>query len=342
MENNSEEVALLVAQGGPLNGLRWALHQDTIIGRESGCDIVIADRQVSRHHAQLTIDKGGIQLEDLGSKNGTHHNGESISISTLLQDGDIIQIALAQQFIFLSSDSTVPLDGDLSDLVAIQTGEPQVQKPELRKMSLEKRSRRVWIHIGDSEDYQKVEILPPLSASQFRLLEALYKNQGRVIPRRELVEAVWGAEQAFEVSEQALDALVRRLRDRIADTDPVHAYVITVRGHGLRLPGLAIVAVLLAMADRLAEVNAVDGADGQQGDLVIELHEALDNHPAAAGAAALLGILPGILQVLLAAQQALPLAGRAHHRLDDAGITQCGRSLHEGILVVGEAVGGRL
>ena len=35
--------------------------------------------------------------------------------------------------------------------------------------------------------------------------------------------------------EQALDALVRRLRERLASVDPQHTYLITVRGHGLRL-----------------------------------------------------------------------------------------------------------
>jgi DNA-binding response OmpR family regulator len=39
----------------------------------------------------------------------------------------------------------------------------------------------------------------------------------------------------LNVSEQALDALVRRLRDRLAEIDPIHNYIITVRGHGLRL-----------------------------------------------------------------------------------------------------------
>jgi DNA-binding response OmpR family regulator len=37
------------------------------------------------------------------------------------------------------------------------------------------------------------------------------------------------------VSEQAIDALVRRLRDRLAELDPDHRYVVTVRGHGFRL-----------------------------------------------------------------------------------------------------------
>ena len=34
---------------------------------------------------------------------------------------------------------------------------------------------------------------------------------------------------------QALDALVRRLRDRLATIDSGHSYIVTVRGHGLRL-----------------------------------------------------------------------------------------------------------
>ena len=236
MERDSEEVALLVAQAGPLNGQRWALRKDILVGRVASCDIVIHDRQVSRHHARLTVEPEGILVDDLGSKNGTHVNGDKITSSIMLQDGDVIQVALAQQFIFLSSDSTVPLEGDIGELLASLPTKPAAQEPEIHRLSLEKRSRQVWIYIATDEgEYQKAEILPPLSVSQFRLLEALYNNPDRVVPRRELVEAVWGAEQAYDVSEQALDALVRRLRDRIADIDPDHAYVITVRGHGLRL-----------------------------------------------------------------------------------------------------------
>ena len=48
-------------------------------------------------------------------------------------------------------------------------------------------------------------------------------------------EFVWGEEQVYGVSEQALDALIRRLRDRLAAADPRHAYLVTVRGHGIRL-----------------------------------------------------------------------------------------------------------
>jgi len=41
-------------------------------------------------------------LEDLDSKNGTHRNGNPVVGQVFLQDGDTVQIALAQQFLFSS------------------------------------------------------------------------------------------------------------------------------------------------------------------------------------------------------------------------------------------------
>jgi hypothetical protein len=225
MQPNSEEVAVLVAQTGPLNGQRWPLRDNLVVGRDLSCDIVVADRQVSRHHARVMNTPQGAVLEDLGSKNGTHCNGESIVEPVFLQDGDVIQIALAQKFVFLSSDATLPLEGDDIDFSSI----PQIQpnSPNENQLRIEKRSHRVWVG--------EVEVLPPLSVSQYRLLKTLYDNQGKVVPRRELIATVWGEEQAIDVSEQALDALVRRLRDRLKAIAPSQSYVVTVRGHGLRL-----------------------------------------------------------------------------------------------------------
>ena len=214
-----EDFPSLIAQVGPLNGQRWVLSGDILVGRDDSCQVVIQNRQVSRYHARFVSLPEGIQLEDLGSKNGTHINGQEVLEPVMLQDGDVIQIALAQQFIYLSSDSTLPLE-----LPVGQTGE-NVSAPRL--LRLDKRSRRVWI--GNDE------LLPPLSVSQYQLLEILYDNPGRVISRTELVHAVWGNEDVIGISEQALDALVRRLRDRLAVINKTHQFLITVRGHGLRL-----------------------------------------------------------------------------------------------------------
>src|SRR5690606_26816150 len=87
------------------------------------------------------------------------------------------------------------------------------------------------------------------------------------------------------------------------------------RRHRLRLPALAVVAVALQVADRVAEAGAAGVAHGEQGDLVVEVHEALDDHPPGAGAAAGLGVVPRRLQVVFAPDDALAVAGRGHHRL---------------------------
>jgi DNA-binding winged helix-turn-helix (wHTH) protein len=212
MAISSEDFPVLVAQTGPLKGQRIPLDRPLVFGRDPACDVVISDRQVSRYHARVTPNPEGIVLEDLGSKNGTHYNGDGLKNPVVLQDGDVVQIALAQEFMFLSSDATMPLDEEV-----VRQG----------RLVLDKRSRRVWVN--------QQQMTPPLSASQFQLLWVLYERQGEVISRQELVFAVWGDEQSAGVSDQALDALIRRLRDRLAAMDPSVTYIATVRGHGVRL-----------------------------------------------------------------------------------------------------------
>ena len=203
---------MLVAQEGPLKGQRWQISQTLVMGREASCDVVVADRQISRYHARLTPTPEGVILEDLGSKNGTHHNGVPLSGPVVLQDGDLVSVALAQQFLFLTSDATMPLlEG---------SGHPG-------RLMMDQKSRRVWVN--------QQQLVPPLSAQQFKMLWMLYESQGQVVSRPDLVAVVWGDEQAAGVSDQALDALIRRLRDRLAALDPTHQYISTVRGHGVRL-----------------------------------------------------------------------------------------------------------
>ncbi len=213
MENN-QEYPLLIAQTGPLEGQRWKIKAPLTLGREKDCDIIIPLRQVSRHHSRIAPDtQDVIVIEDLGSKNGTYVNGALVQEPQPLVDGDEIQISLAQHFIYLSSDATMPLESLPLEM-------------QKRRLRVDTGGRRVWL--------LEIELDPPLSASQFNLLQALYAQTGEVIPRTEIVEAVWGR-SAEGITEQALDALVRRLRDRLAEIDPNWEYIVTVRGHGLRL-----------------------------------------------------------------------------------------------------------
>ena len=109
MNRRTEEFPMLVADKGPLIGQRWALSRTLVLGRESTCDVVIADRQVSRFHARLTPTEEGIMVEDLGSKNGTHLNGVALTSPNMLKDGDKVQVGFVQEFLFFTSDATMPL-----------------------------------------------------------------------------------------------------------------------------------------------------------------------------------------------------------------------------------------
>ncbi|HWY44562.1 MAG TPA: response regulator transcription factor [Candidatus Sulfotelmatobacter sp.] len=68
-----------------------------------------------------------------------------------------------------------------------------------------------------------------LSFTEFRLLELLVRNQGRVVPRAAIVEALWGDRREVEVN--TVDAFVRLVRRKIGDVAPERV-IHTHRGLG--------------------------------------------------------------------------------------------------------------
>ena len=68
-----------------------------------------------------------------------------------------------------------------------------------------------------------------LSQTEFRLLELLVRNAGRVVSRSDILTKVWGSGR--EVSENTLDAFVRLLRKKV-DQDSDTKLIWTHRGFG--------------------------------------------------------------------------------------------------------------
>lgn len=206
------ETAMLLMVDGPSPGKRVFLEKAMlVIGRDERCDVVIADRQVSRYHARISLQGEGYILTDLGSKNGTFVNGQELVEPYALQDGDEIQIAYCCKLAFVGAEATAPV----------------ILEEQAQGLRMDLESKRVWV--GGKE------VRPPLSLAQYRLLELLYQEPGRVYSRDDVVEAVWPEDEREGISEQAIDALARRLRERLAEIDPDGLYVVTVRGHGFRL-----------------------------------------------------------------------------------------------------------
>ena len=74
---------------------------------------------------------------------------------------------------------------------------------------------------------------PSLTALEFRLLAALLEADGRVLSRDQLMDAVYPGGEAV-VLDRTIDALVKRLREKLGDDAVRPRYVMTVRSVGYR------------------------------------------------------------------------------------------------------------
>jgi pSer/pThr/pTyr-binding forkhead associated (FHA) protein len=203
------ERPMLITEEGFSESQRWLVEKElTLLGRWSDNDVVLPDRLVSRHHAHIRRVGSQFFLEDLNSTNGTFVNGERVATPHILQDGDSIQIAPRFQMRFVDSASTAPMP----------------THKRVRRLEVNEAEKRVTI--GETE--------VDLSAAQYSLLLLLFKQAGKVASRRDIVQAVWSDEDATGVTNQAMDALIRRLRESLAGVDPDHNYIQTVRGHGFK------------------------------------------------------------------------------------------------------------
>jgi pSer/pThr/pTyr-binding forkhead associated (FHA) protein len=212
---SKEESPVLIGQSGPVQGKRWTIPPVGItLGRENDCEVPIPDRQVSRRHAKIDRRAGKTYISDLASKNGTWVNGVPVKDEVEIKDGDLIQIALAADFMYVASDSTMPLESE---------------------GAVPRQSRIRLNPVEHSVSVNDRLIDPPLSIHQYRFLEMLVLRSGGLVTREDVIGTVWPGEDTEGITDQAIDALVRRLRDRLKEVDPDREYILTIRGHGFRL-----------------------------------------------------------------------------------------------------------
>jgi diguanylate cyclase (GGDEF)-like protein len=86
--------ALICISGRSIGQMFLLSKEETTIGRAPECDVFLDDEGVSRHHAKIIRQEDTIIAMDLGSTNGTYHEGERIQVLTL-EDGAKIQVGTA-------------------------------------------------------------------------------------------------------------------------------------------------------------------------------------------------------------------------------------------------------
>jgi phosphoserine phosphatase RsbU/P len=99
-------------------------HHAAVIGRDEGCEIVLANQAVSKRHAQINPQSGSYHIEDLKSRNGTTVNNEPVQSPRRLVHEDRVKIC---DFLFRFHDESArempPLPLGLSRLSSVLDGD---------------------------------------------------------------------------------------------------------------------------------------------------------------------------------------------------------------------------
>lgn len=82
-------IATLTTETGTMHPL---LEDETTLGREERNTIPMPHGSVSGRHARIVRTGDGFTIEDLGSRNGTFINSESVTEKRALADGDIVRL----------------------------------------------------------------------------------------------------------------------------------------------------------------------------------------------------------------------------------------------------------
>ena len=86
----------------------------TVIGRRQDCDLMIPLGEISRKHCRIIKEADTLRIEDLGSSNGTFHNGRRIQ-EAVLSPGDTIQVG---PVVFVVQLDGQPSDDDIQPFAA--------------------------------------------------------------------------------------------------------------------------------------------------------------------------------------------------------------------------------
>ncbi|MFA6142641.1 MAG: response regulator [Candidatus Omnitrophota bacterium] len=93
------------------------------------------------------------------------------------------------------------------------------------------------MRIGDLDiDFSKIAVMVKnkpveLTAKEFELLKTLIKAKGRVLSRDQLLDSIWGFDQAAEIQTRTVDVHIRTLRKKIKAASK---YIVTVKNYGYR------------------------------------------------------------------------------------------------------------
>ncbi len=231
--------ACLVQYSGNALGKRYVLEGDEVsIGRSPNADIYIGESSVSRTHARFTLVGDRVEIEDLGSANGTYINDEKIDSGTLLKDGDILRLGT----ILLKFFDSENLDGIIQDkiyrMATIDAGTQIFNKQYLQdalatefKFS-QAYSRNLSIIYYDLDHFKKVNDTFGHNAGDMILKDSSLIVKNTI--RKDDIQARFGGEEFIIILPNTDAQTAYDLAERIRSSVEKHIFYIEVEEGGTK------------------------------------------------------------------------------------------------------------
>jgi phosphoserine phosphatase RsbU/P len=223
--------------------LRWTLQDGHHrVGRSPGNQIVLFHRTVSREHAEIRVDGEKIEIEDLGSRNGTFVNGERVEGTAAATPGSQVRFG----------NVNLVLTGDEVTSPPKSSGEVRPKRAVEGTVLLERDQVLASTRVSWDDVQSELETGSFLGRSLFRVMaeagallvlprtldevfDAILRMASTIIPGRRIlillqetegapptIRAAWPAEHAAEdrilLSTTLLDAVLKG-RESILITD---------------------------------------------------------------------------------------------------------------------------
>ena len=156
-----------------------------LIGRSSKADLVVLDRSMSREHARLVRDGEEWKVEDLGSRNGTFLNGQTVTAPTVLSPGDTVTVGGAVITISGVSRASAAPTGRAAP---VGWGERSVLRPAAELLQLDESGPRP-AEIREEAQLRRY-------AERLRIVNEVHQALAHSIAQEELLELI--LDRAFD------------------------------------------------------------------------------------------------------------------------------------------------
>lgn len=143
---------------GPNKGEVFQVDRDeTVVGRLPYCDVVLAQKNVSRQHTRIVRSGSEYSVEDMNSTNGTFLNGKRVRQRTPLKDQDLIRIynvsMLFRELVDQGEPEARPGKPETVEIGApgskTETNKAQPERPDKVTGTVAPQARNVGVNVYD-------------------------------------------------------------------------------------------------------------------------------------------------------------------------------------------------